>query len=140
MVLRNHYFELNLMYGHEECQDGFMLLKSGRSVDSTYNWTPLVFGLIHGHQALLDLLVEKQHLIDLRTNLDLFQTFDLEDRDEYAQEKRAPREGFHNLLTMVVENDSKNSLATLLDSLYYLFDMKTILHLVGAIRDLNYSS
>ena len=44
------------------------------------------------------------------------------------------------MLTMIVENDSKNSLKMLLDSLYYMFDMKAILHLVSAIRDLNYSS
>jgi hypothetical protein len=73
MVERNQFSNIHLIYGFDEVAEGakdygdiFLVLKSGRTIDSTFFWNPVVFAYAFDHFEVLKYFEQRARLYDYK--------------------------------------------------------------------------
>mmetsp|Transcript_14986 Transcript_14986/g.23199 ORF Transcript_14986/g.23199 Transcript_14986/m.23199 type:complete len:221 (+) Transcript_14986:17-679(+) len=141
IIHKNDYTEIYKIVGHDEVvakahtgEPAILELKSGRIVTSTVDWNPFIFAFVFGHVEVINYFAANQQRYDLSRCLQVYEIFgglspiepdeDAPEDDEFALQKR----GFHNLLTLMVENHSMG-LFPLLDTFSFLISFDDIVHI-----------
>lgn len=72
MIERNHFTDLHLIYGFDEIEESAkdfgdlkLVLKSGRTIDSTFYWNPIVFAYAFDHHEVFNYFYTRQKLYDM---------------------------------------------------------------------------
>lgn len=140
----NKFTLLYQLTGFDECfvEDGFerdstdnnlepfLTLKSGRMVDSTQSWNPVVFGFVFDHVALVDYVKKNSSEIDLVRCMQVDPLIKVDGQDWDSSKQR-----FRNFLTLLVENQSA-SLFKLLDAFYFLIDYEDLVFIFSILPNL----
>ena len=118
----------------------FLFLTSGRAVNSTYWWNPLVYAFVFDHLDIVRFFESQQGNYDFRSLFSVGNPFShtqCEGSDDGNEQdlELLQREGFHNFLTLLIENFSV-SLFVLLDSFYYLIGKEEIIHIISTIASI----
>ena len=80
MFEKNHFTNIHLITGFEEFSDEFefLILKSGRMINSTKSWNPFIFALVYDHDELLKYFESKINFINIKKCLYVENIFEIE--------------------------------------------------------------
>ena len=106
------------------------MLESGRMV-CTINWNPLIFAFVFDQEHILTFVEQNETKLDLELLLRVHEII-----PNVPMQNNSERQQFHNFLTLVIENQSKNAFKLLLGKLSYLLKEEDFVFIFDAISRL----
>ena len=106
MIERNQFTDMHLIYGFDEITEGakdygdlYLVLKSGRTIDSTFYWNPIVFAYAFDHFEVLKYLEPRNRVYDMSRCMKI---------PEFVFNGEITEPTFHNFLKLLIENHCKS--------------------------------
>jgi hypothetical protein len=122
-----------LIYGFDEVKEAakdyglmYLVLKSGRIIDSTYHWNPIVFAYAFDHIEILKYFEPRARLYDMKRCMAV---------PEFVENDEEPRNNFRNFLRLLIENHCA-SIQMLLNSHYDMISYEDIIFIFSCIGTL----
>mmetsp|Transcript_1954 Transcript_1954/g.3394 ORF Transcript_1954/g.3394 Transcript_1954/m.3394 type:complete len:346 (+) Transcript_1954:397-1434(+) len=126
----------------------FRMLKSGRMIDSTASWNPLIFAFVCDYFDVVNYVRIREDIFDLRRCLRVKHlnaptkrdatgkvTEDFGDKEAGLDQYEIEQQEFRNFLTLIIENGSM-SLFVLLDYFYNMITFEDLIHIVSVLLSL----
>lgn len=133
MLERNHFTNIYQIYGFDEIEEGskdfgdlYLILKSGRTIDSTFYWNPIVFAYAFDHFEVLKYFESRHRAYDLQRCMKV---------PDFISNGEVTTPTFRNFLRLLIENHCQ-SISILLNSHYQLISFEDFIYIFTLIGGL----